>query len=164
MGYFQAKKTKDDQPVTFSDGLITDTPSDTTPSIEAYYGAILNAVNLGFITKTPSNTAVDTIFGDNAKNLWGIGHNESLPSPFGYFTNEGNRDVIMDRIAEEENKYYWQWMDDNKEVKDGDDVILNLFRIVNTRLIDRMFIYSDKADSNFKTWKKEKGYEKRQKI
>ena len=155
MGYFQAKKKEDDQHVTFSNGSITNnTFSNTTPSIENYYYAILNAVNLGFTKNDSQENNIDETFKKRVEQLWG----ESLPTSFGYFTNVGNEDV-MDRIAEEENKYYWQWMD-NGEVKDDDEnVILNQFRIVNTRLIDRMFVNSDKAKGNLNTWKKEKKHQ-----
>lgn len=63
---------------------------------------------------------------------------------------------LLTRIADEEEKYYWKWLEGDEEVKDADDttvIVLNQLRIVNTRLADKIFINTPSGKIGGTYWK-----------
>ncbi|MDB9392662.1 hypothetical protein [Microcystis aeruginosa] len=152
MGNFQAIKIETDDRVEFKDNVINVITINTTqtPTITNYYQSILKAALTTFKLKTEltpitmDNKIIDE-FNNSMKSLWGetCQFNDCL---IGYILQDTHLskdvDTLLARIADEENKYYWKWLDGNNEVKDtpGNQIILNRLRIVNANLLNKIFV------------------------
>jgi len=151
MGNFRAIKTETDERVEFQDNAID--------VITNYYQSILKAALTTFKPKadfTPKNTPKtkgNSDFETSMKEFWGkeCNFNDYL---IGYILQDTHLskdvDTLLARIADEENKYYWKWLDGNNEVKDtpGNQIILNRLRIVNANLLNKIFVRFDNSTGN----------------
>jgi hypothetical protein len=89
------------------------------------------------------------------KELWGkeCNFNDCL---IGYILKDTHLskdvDTLLARIADEENKYYWKWLEGDNEVKDSADnqTILNRLRIVNANLLNKIFVRFDNSTGSKK--------------
>jgi len=160
MGNFQAIKIETDDRVEFKDNVINVITINTTqtPTITNYYQSILKAALTTFKLKTEltpitmDNKIIDE-FNNSMKSLWGetCQFNQCL---IGYILQDTHLskdvDTLLARIADEENKYYWKWLDGNNEVKDtpGNQIILNRLRIVNANLLNKIFVRFDNSTGN----------------
>lgn len=148
MGNFQAIKIETDDRVEFKDNVINVITINTTqtPTITNYYQSILKAALTTFKLKTEltpitmDNKIIDE-FNNSMKSLWGetCQFNQCL---IGYILKDKDVDTLLARIADEENKYYWKWLEGDNEVKDSADnqTILNRLRIVNANLLNKIFV------------------------
>ncbi|NCQ90649.1 MAG: hypothetical protein GPI94_08580 [Microcystis aeruginosa LG13-03] len=163
MGNFQAIKTETDERVEFKDNAINVITINTTqtPTITNYYQSILKAALTTFKPKTdfkPKNkreTTGNSDFETSMKELWGkeCNFNDYL---IGYILQDTHLskdvDTLLARIADEENKYYWKWLEGDNEVKDSADnqTILNRLRIVNANLLNKIFVRFDNSTGSKK--------------
>jgi hypothetical protein len=151
MGNFQAFKTETDERVEFKDNVISVIANDVTqpPNITNYYQAILKAALTTFKLKAePTPTRDDSIvsqFENSMKDLWKEDCNFDN-CLIGYILKDTHLskdiDTLLARIADEENKYYWKWLEGGNEVIDSADnqTILNRLRIVNANLLNKIFV------------------------
>jgi len=165
MGNFQAIKTETDDRVEFKDNVINVITINTTQTltITDYYQSILKAALTTFKLKTdfkpknePEPTRNEKIYSDfetSMKDFWGkeCNFNDCL---IGYILQDTHLskdvDTLLARIADEENKYYWKWLEGDNEVKDSADnqTILNRLRIVNANLLNKIFVRFDNSTGN----------------
>ncbi|MBD2385022.1 hypothetical protein [Cylindrospermum sp. FACHB-282] len=149
MGNFQAITTENDQPVEFTGDAINSIAISQTkaPAIQNYYKSILKAALTNFKLKTeltPTKQQEAKNFEkETMKDLW----KASDVILIGYILQDTHLskdiDTLLTRIADEENKYYWKWLESGNEVKDADnnsETVLNQLRIANVRLLNRIFI------------------------
>ncbi|MDB9422353.1 hypothetical protein PN467_18015 [Microcystis aeruginosa CS-563/04] len=151
MGNFQAIKNETDERVEFKDNVINVITINPTQllTITNYYQSILKAALTTFKLKTElaptRNEDISSEFETSVKEFWGekCNFNDCL---IGYILKDThlskNVDTLLARIADEENKYYWKWLESNNEVKDIADnqIILNRLRIVNANLLNKIFV------------------------
>ncbi len=165
MGNFQAIKTETDDRVEFKDNVINviAIPPTQPLTITDYYQSILKAALTTFKLKTDfklknepeptRNEKISSDFETSMKEFWGkeCNFNDCL---IGYILQDTHLskdvDTLLARIADEENKYYWKWLDGNNEVKDtaGNQIILNRLRIVNANLLNKIFVRFDNSTGN----------------
>jgi len=165
MGNFQAIKIETDDRVEFKDNVINVITINTTQTltITDYYQSILKAALTTFKLKTDfkpknepeptRNEKISSEFETSMKDFWGkeCNFNDCL---IGYILQDTHLskdvDTLLARIADEENKYYWKWLDGNNEVKDtpGNQIILNRLRIVNANLLNKIFVRFDNSTGN----------------
>ncbi|MBC1190235.1 hypothetical protein PN434_02375 [Microcystis aeruginosa CS-558/01A06] len=157
MGNFQAIKIETDDRVEFKDNVINVITINTTQTltITDYYQSILKAALTTFKLKTDfkpknepeptRNEKISSEFETSMKDFWGkeCNFNDCL---IGYILQDTHLskdvDTLLARIADEENKYYWKWLEGDNEVKDSADnqTILNRLRIVNANLLNKIFV------------------------
>lgn len=157
MGNFQAIKIETDDRVEFKDNVINVITINTTQTltITDYYQSILKAALTTFKLKTDfklknepeptRNEKISSDFETSMKEFWGeeCNFNDYL---IGYILQDTHLskdvDTLLARIADEENKYYWKWLEGDNEVKDSADnqTILNRLRIVNANLLNKIFV------------------------
>lgn len=151
MGNFQAIKNETDERVEFKDNVINVITINPTQllTITNYYQSILKAALTTFKLKTElaptRNEDISSEFETSVKELWGeeCKFDDCL---IGYILKDTHLskdvDTLLARIADEENKYYWKWLESNNEVKDIADnqIILNRLRIVNANLLNKIFV------------------------
>ncbi|BBH41932.1 unknown protein [Microcystis viridis NIES-102] len=165
MGNFQAIKIETDDRVEFKDNVINviAIPPTQPLTITDYYQSILKAALTTFKLKTDfklknepeptRNEKISSDFETSMKEFWGkeCNFNDCL---IGYILQDTHLskdvDTLLARIADEENKYYWKWLDGNNEVKDtaGNQIILNRLRIVNANLLNKIFVRFDNSTGN----------------
>ncbi|TRT77015.1 MAG: hypothetical protein EWV83_09635 [Microcystis sp. M_OC_Ca_00000000_S217Cul] len=165
MGNFQAIKIETDDRVEFKDNVINVITINTTQTltITDYYQSILKAALTTFKLKTDfkpknepeptRNEKISSEFETSMKEFWGkeCNFNDCL---IGYILQDTHLskdvDTLLARIADEENKYYWKWLEGDNEVKDSADnqTILNRLRIVNANLLNKIFVRFDNSTGN----------------
>jgi hypothetical protein len=164
MGNFQVITIKNDQRVKFTGNAVESivSPNTEAPTVENYYKSILKAALTTFKLKdelTPTKQESANAFEKGMKSLWGENNSTYL---IGYVQKDDNLfkdiDTLLSRIADEENKYYWKWLESGNEVKDAVDTsktVLDQLRIVNVRLLDRIFINTPLDKIGGKHWQNE---------
>src|SRR5688572_14346589 len=161
MGNFQAFNAETDQPVSFTgDAISVATSLTASPDIANYYKSILKkALKTFSLASTESNKNPTkkisklTDFETKLKDLWGT----PLPSPLGYILEDDSlskdEKTLYGRIAQEENRYYWKWLENGQVIQDNDTVVLNQLRMVNARLLNKIFLGRDVKGR--KLWKEQ---------
>lgn len=157
MGYFQAYRASDDQPVKFENKEILDGMANGSTQPGDYYKAILK--------KTFGENVVDS--SEKLKiSSWGLEGNFSKlisfgKTPTGAFCGikkikylSYDQAMILDKLHDAEFEYYWRWLENGREVvNEQNEKILNWLRI---ETVKELFNYFD--TTNFSRSSNNQGY------
>ena len=153
MGHFQAYNAKTDAKVehTKAPSVKGKEKEGTTSPIAAYYSKILTDALPGRFLQ--EKQAGEIFNEENFDNALGETWDETEKGKIlGYISVENRSNDyfnVLEKIADEENKYYYKWVDSNNEVKDkNNDVILNQLQRVNALVYFKIFFDTVKPQRN----------------